>query len=109
MFLETESLPRAFWVDIKILIWKKDGVKLNNAATPEIIADTQSKLEFIFPEDFINFYKKANGFIEWDIIGNMFSIWSLEKIVQQYKIGGAKKKFLFPFATIVLIYTGSVI
>ncbi len=78
------------WISIQINFCKMSGVKLNSPATQEMITDTQNKLDYEFPSDFINFYRKANGFVEWDFIGNMFSIWSLEKIVNEYSNGDDK-------------------
>jgi len=83
------------WLNIKIAIWKAMGVKLNAPAKEEMIIKAQNELSFQFPNDFKDFYKKANGFVEWDFIGSMFSIWSLEKIVREFK--SSDDKSFIPF------------
>jgi len=55
-----------------------------------MITKTENELSFQFPKDFRDFYKKANGFVEWDFIGNMFSTWSLEKILNEFRSGDDK-------------------
>src|SRR5687768_17522036 len=42
------------WTNIQIDSWK---VKLNNPASNEVITHTQNKLNYEFPNDFINFTK----------------------------------------------------
>lgn len=83
------------WLSVKIMVWKAEGVKINTPATEEMITKTEKELSFQFPKDFIDFYKKANGFVEWDFIGNMFSIWSLEKIVNEFR--SSDDKNFIPF------------
>ena len=72
-------------IDELIQTWEHTDLKLNEPAPTELIMDTQQKLDFTFPDDFINFYKQVNGFKDWDVIGNMFSIWPLERIVEEYE------------------------
>jgi hypothetical protein len=68
--------------------WRKEGLKLNNPASRESILTTQQKLEFIFPGDFYRFYTQVNGFRDYDMTGEMFSVWPLERIVEEYEKTG---------------------
>jgi len=78
-----------------IQIWKRTDLKLNEPASITLIMDTEQKLNFTFPADFINFYKQVNGFKDWDVIGEMFSIWPLERIAEEYD--KSKNKDFVPF------------
>jgi len=98
----TDSVDKKVHVDKEnistnelIQSWKGTDLKLNEAAPIELIIDTQQKLDFTFPNDFINFYKQVNGFNDWDVIGEMFSIWPLERIADEY--GKSNDKDFIPF------------
>lgn len=67
-----------------IASWKRGNVELNDSASFELLLSIQNQINFIFPSDFTNFYLRFNGFKDWDVIGNMFSIWPLERIVEEY-------------------------
>jgi hypothetical protein len=64
--------------------WLGDRVKINMPATDEEINECEEKIEFKFPEDFKAFYKKMNGFKDWDMDSEMLSLWPLEKIMEEY-------------------------
>lgn len=72
-------------IDEIIETWRHTDLKLNDPATEDLISDIQKKIEYTFPKDFLNFYKKINGFKDWDVIGEMFSIWTLERIAEEYE------------------------
>ena len=72
-------------MDEQIKVWRHTDLKLNDPAAADLIRDTQQKIEYDFPDDFIKFYKQVNGFKDWDVIGEMFSIWTLERIVEEYE------------------------
>ena len=76
--------------DQLIKAWRHTDLKLNDPATEDLIQNTQQKIDYNFPEDFVRFYRQVNGFKDWDIIGNMFSIWTLERIVEEYETGDDK-------------------
>ncbi|RZL36946.1 MAG: hypothetical protein EOP00_29020, partial [Pedobacter sp.] len=73
--------------------WLNEKVELNPGATIETINYAEEKLGFSFPNDFKELYLKVDGFKDWDRLPNMFSIWSLERILEQYN-GDRKKEFV---------------
>lgn len=83
------------WVDAQINLCRNADVKLNNAAKADKIIEVEKIVGYKFPNDFREFYQKVNGFIEWDFIGNMFSIWPLEKIANEYAAGDDKNFIAF--------------
>ena len=68
-----------------LLQWRSDGVELNDPAEKETIEAAEKVIGFVFPQDFKNFYLKADGFKDWDCEANMFSIWPIERIVTEYQ------------------------
>jgi hypothetical protein len=82
-------------VDELIQLWRQTNLRLNVPASMVLIVNAQHELGFAFPEDFIHFYQQVNGFKDWDVIGEMFSIWPLEKIVEEYKASESKKFIAF--------------
>ncbi len=73
------------WVDQAVVTWKAKGIKLQKGASLSKISEYEEQLEFKFPQEFIELYQRVDGFedFEWD--ENMFSIWSLERILKEYK------------------------
>ena len=65
--------------------WKSENVELNDPATIEAIVELENTLGFNFPSDFKDFYLKVDGFKNWGIISNIFSIWPIERIIDEYK------------------------
>jgi len=72
------------WTDKIIAIWTIDKIKLSPPATIDKINATEESLIFQFPSDFKELYLKLDGFVDWDWTKNMFSIWPLERIVEEY-------------------------
>lgn len=81
------------WTEELLNFWNNKGVALNQGATYEDLSKVEKELEFEFPADFKALYLKVNGFKDRDWLPNMFSIWSLERIVEEYK-GDRKKEFV---------------
>ena len=75
--------------------WRLAYIKLNKAANKDLINQTQQKINFYFPDDFIKFYIKVNGFTDWDMTNEMFCIWTLERISEEYE--KSNKKEFIPF------------
>ncbi len=65
--------------------WRHTQLKLNDPATIDLINDTQQKISFHFPDDFTNFYLKVNGFKDLDMTNEMFCVWTLERIVEEFE------------------------
>lgn len=70
--------------------WKLEKIELNPPASGETISEAEKIINFIFPSEFRNLYLKVNGFKNWDWRANMFSIWPIERIVDEYNQGKAK-------------------
>lgn len=64
--------------------WKDEKIKLNPAASPDLIARVEIATGFAFPEEFKELYTQANGFSDFGWRENMFSIWPLERILEEY-------------------------
>lgn len=82
-------------LDEQIEVWRHTNLKLNGPGTIEFINKIQEKIGFLFPEDFIKFYMKVNGFNDWDMTEEMFCIWPLERISEEFEIN-ANSNFI-PF------------
>lgn len=72
------------WVQKVEEKWRSEGVKLNSPATICTIEETESAINFKFPEDFKEFYLKINGFRNLDWQEHMFYFWPLERIIEEY-------------------------
>jgi len=55
----------------------------------------EKKVNFIFPRTFKEFYGKINGFNDWDWDENMFTIYPIERIEEEYFL--EKKESFVPF------------
>ena len=72
-----------------------DEIKLSHPATIVAISETEKILDFHFPSDFKELYLKIDGFVEWDWTPNMFSIWPLARIVEEYNRESDKTFIIF--------------
>ncbi len=76
------------WTDQAIDIWTSKGIKLQNGISVDKISEFEKLIDFKFPQDFIELYSKANGFEDFDWNENMFSLWSLDRILKEYQEDG---------------------
>lgn len=76
----------ADWIDETINGWKRTDVKMQSGISTDYFLEFEKKLNFIFPADFKEFYQQANGFVDCDWNENMFSLWSLEKIFEEFQL-----------------------
>ncbi len=72
------------WAEPIIEKWKSLGIELNPGATIEKIAKAEKEVGIVFPRDFKELYVQVNGFVNWDWTPTMFSLWPLERIVEEY-------------------------
>jgi hypothetical protein len=72
--------------DSIIAVWRETDLKLQSSSSEELISEFEEKLNFRFPHDFKAFYLKINGFADFEWNANMFSLWSLERIFEEYKL-----------------------
>jgi len=82
-------------IDNIIVLWTNEKIKLSPPATIEEIKVTEKTLSFQFPNDFKEFYLKINGFLDWDWTKNMFSIWPLARIIEEYNKESDKSFIVF--------------
>lgn len=75
--------------------WTNENIKLSPPATPESIKTAEEMIDFHFPDDFKEFYLKLDGFEDWDWTKNMFSIWPLARILEEYHNENDKSFIVF--------------
>ncbi len=75
--------------------WASENIKLNSPATSESIKAAEKIIDFQFPDDCKEFYLKLDGFADWDWTKNMFSIWPLAKILEEYHNENDKSFIVF--------------
>jgi hypothetical protein len=81
------------WVNDAILTWQREGIKLRPGALETYIAEMEQWLSFTFPQDFYEFYKVVNGFERHESNQEMFSLWSLETLWEEYS-GSKETEFI---------------
>jgi hypothetical protein len=72
------------WIENIIQQWQIEKLELNQGASIEIIIIAEKAIDFIFPEQFKELYLKVNGFKNNDWRTNMFSIWPIDRIIEEY-------------------------
>ncbi len=75
--------------------FEKSNIKLNSGVTKKEIEKIENYIDFKFPDTFFEFYRSINGFKEDDWNENMFSLFSLNRIKEEY--GESKKERFIPF------------
>lgn len=73
------------WINEAILTWQKEGIALRPGALDAYIAEVEQWLGFKFPNDFYELYKVVNGFENSGMNRDMFSLWPLEVIWDEYQ------------------------
>jgi hypothetical protein len=73
------------WTDRAILVWTNSGIKFQPGVSLNIITSYEAQLDFQFQLDFKELYQKVNGFEDFDWNKHMFSLWSLERILKEYR------------------------
>jgi hypothetical protein len=72
------------WTEAAIRQWKTENIKLNPGISGEELTDAEKTLGFIFPDQFKQLYLKVNGFYNNDWRTNMFSLWPVGRIIEEY-------------------------
>ncbi len=75
--------------------WISENIKLSPPATTEDIKAVEEILDFQFPDDCKELYLKLDGFADWDWTKNMFSIWPLARILEEYHNESDKSFIVF--------------
>jgi SMI1/KNR4 family protein SUKH-1 len=76
------------WTKSIISCWKALGIKLNSGTTVNAIAEIEKEIGINFPSDFKELYVEMNGFSDRDWTPTMFSLWPLERILNEYSHAG---------------------
>lgn len=74
--------------------WKLKEIKLNDGCSNEDIEILEKRIAFTFPEYFKTFYRLINGFGDRDWTPNMFSLFPLERIKEEYEYKQNDKNFV---------------
>ena len=72
------------WVQQAITQWNEEGLELNPPATATDIENAEKHIGFSFPEDLKELYLTVNGFVDFEWKSSMISLWSLNRIVEDY-------------------------
>lgn len=64
--------------------WENEKISQNPGVTSDLIAAIENIIGFKFPKEFKELYSQINGFANNDWRENMFSIWPLERILEEY-------------------------
>ena len=75
------------WVDDVIQFWKSKNIELESGTSLNAFTEAEKTVGLSFPLAFKELYKKVNGFKNSDWNEHMFSIWPLEKIIEEYNFG----------------------
>jgi len=94
-FFEHPTETKGSWTSHAINLWIKNETKLGPPATIDEINAVEKNLSFQFPPDFKELYLKVDGFVDWDWTANMFSIWPLPRIVDEYNRANDKTFIVF--------------
>jgi len=76
--------PTPTWITEALASWSTSKTKLQPGISLEKIREAEKILQFSFPQDFIDLYTIINGFEDWDWNSYMFSLWPLERILEEY-------------------------
>lgn len=75
--------------------WASENIKLSPPATRKAIKAVEEIIDFHFSDDFKEFYLNLDGFADWDWTKNMFSIWPLARILEEYHNENDKSFIVF--------------
>ena len=73
------------WIDKAIAVWRGQQIELLPGATIHRISEVEGVIGFKFPADFVNFYLRVNGFKDFGWNNDMFSMWPLGRIIEEYE------------------------
>lgn len=65
--------------------YKQIGVNIASGKSVIEIKEIQQELDFKFPDDFKEFHSICNGFLEWDMDNYNFSIWTFDRMTEEYE------------------------
>jgi len=85
----TKTFIHNFNVDLQVISeiieqWKVELIQLNPPATIDSIKRAEQIVHYTFPPDFKELYLISDGFKDRDWRPNMFSLWPLQRIIDEY-------------------------
>ena len=75
------------WANDTVDFWASKKLNLEQGVSTGDLEKTENFVDFIFPRSFKELYKKANGFKNWESNEHLFSIWPVEKIIEEFNYG----------------------
>jgi hypothetical protein len=72
------------WLQELLIKWRSEGVKLNPPASVAEIENAETVLDFKFPEDFKAFYLQVNGFADFYMQEEQFTLWPITEIIKTF-------------------------
>jgi SMI1 / KNR4 family (SUKH-1) len=83
------------WIRDAIKYWKLDKIDLLLGADLSSISSLEKEVGVKLPTDFIEFYMIVNGFKNLSVNNNLFCIWPIEKIKEDYLVSNNKNFIAF--------------
>jgi hypothetical protein len=83
------------WVRDAVNHWVIKAIRLNPGCTVDQFENVEALLGLKFPKEFKQLYLTVNGFVDFEWDANMFSIWSLERIVNEFNDSTDKEFVVF--------------
>jgi len=68
-----------------IKYFKQSGISLADGRSQNEIDQLEKELNFQFPKDYHELHLKCNGFLDWDMNENNISIWTFNRISEEYQ------------------------
>jgi hypothetical protein len=81
----SSSIHLSGWISDTVSKWKNNGTKLQPGVSLDAIVDLEKMIQFRFPREFKEFYQQANGCEYLEMTGSYYSLWSLERILEEHK------------------------
>ena len=72
------------WISEVLAQWKEEGIEINQGASFADIERAEDLIGYRFPNDFRELYSVVNGFVDFEARGFYLSLWSLNRIVDDY-------------------------
>jgi hypothetical protein len=73
------------WISEVLSQWKEEGIKINQGASFADIVRAEDLIAYKFPYDFKELYSVINGFVDFEARGFFLSLWSLNRIIDDYE------------------------
>lgn len=78
------------WTERVIQQWQTEEIELNSGLSEDELIHSEKNLGFVFPDQFKELYLKVNGFHNNDWRTNMFSLWPIDRIIEEYNSSSDK-------------------